>query len=179
MSLVSAVTSYSSPYQYQYFGTTVSNERLKTLMERYGITQTGDSSDIQALYEAMYSEASSEVDSANAYQYRQELASSQAAQAAASTNIPWASLMSRVGLTATGDLETDYEKFSTKIFEMQASGAASQQDQAYISQLISQASVVFVQSSEPQSQTSPQAQMPSDLTTGAEIQSLLNKMYIL
>lgn len=167
--------SYSSAVQYQYFGTTISDDQIKLLLQKYNIVQTGDSYvDLQALYGAMYSDAQSEA-TAELQANSNPQGASQATEAANSTNVPWASLMNQVGLTATGNLDEDYSNFNNKISSMQSSGALSQQDQATINQLVSEASIVFVQQNNPTSQSQSTAQNPS----GADIQALMNKMYFL
>lgn len=170
--------SYSSSIQYQYFGMSISNEQLQTLMEKYGIIQTGDSyTDIRALYQAMYSDAKSTVTQSEAATgNQQQTGSSQSAQEDPNS-VPWANLMSQIGLSATGDINKDYASFNDKISAMQSSPALSQQDKATINQLASEASIVFVQQNTSSTSSTQNSQPPSP--TGADIQAQLNKMYFL
>lgn len=155
--------SYATSFQYQYFGTVVSDERIQELMQQYGIQQTGDKqNDLQALYKAMFSAAkTSAVDAAPQQQ-------SQAASGSA--DVPWATLMNQVGLSVSGDFSTDYQAFNSKISAMQLS-ATSAHDKAIINQLVAEAQIVFV----PPSASSGNARMAS----GADILAQLNKMYML
>lgn len=171
---IGAVSSYqySSNVQYQYFGTTVSTDRLTQLMEEYGVQKTGDSqTDLQALYQAMYSTASTEVTES---QKGAQNNNSSNASDGSSTNIPWASLMGQVGLMATGDLATDYATFNSKISEMQSS-ATSQDQQASVSLLQAEASTVFVQQS---GAAGASSQGQQTQVSGADITAQLNKLYL-
>ncbi|MDD3435674.1 MAG: hypothetical protein PHC64_00825 [Candidatus Gastranaerophilales bacterium] len=164
---------YSPAIQYHYFGTVVSNEQIRILLKKYGIDPTGDSLiDLRALYEVMYSVAKKNVTSQQA---PSSATGSQAVNAGNSINVPWASLMSQVGLSATGNLTADYEAFSNKISALQASGALSQQNQASVDMLISQAAVVFVSRSD----SSSQSQKSSQNVSNVDIEVQLNKMYSL
>lgn len=176
---VNAISSYSSATQYQYFSSAVSDDQVQSLLQQYGLIPTGDdSTDLQALYEAMYAAAQTNVtSSSSATDNSQQSQNSQATDAENSTNIPWSDLMSQVGLYASGDYTTDYEAFNDKITSMQASGALSQQDQATINELLSEASIIFVQPTDSSSQTSTQSSY--QLVSGADIQAQLNRMYLL
>lgn len=180
---------YSSNVVYEYFGTNISGKQLQDLMEQYGIYQTGDSdTDIKALYDAMYADAKNQVNSSqpstSTNNTQKTQPSNQGAGVSDSSNVPWANLMSQVGLFATGNLTTDYEAFSDKISKMISSATLSQQDRANIAQLIAEASMVFVQpnSSTQASSASAQAQQPAQTVqpiSGADIMAQLNKMIML
>lgn len=177
VSSVNSYYQYSSSVQYNYFSTTVSADRLQDLMKQYGIQQTGDpDADIRALYQVMYSTAAADVQYNTPAKEVKHKEHSQPTEAAASTDVPWATLMNQVGLSATGDLATDYLAFSNKIAVMQASATTPQQ-KADISQLVAQATIVFVQpestQAAPQTQTSYQPQKAS----GADITAMLNRLY--
>lgn len=160
-----SLTNYSASLQSQYFGTTVSADRIKDLLNEYGIQTTGDASiDMQNLYEAMFSAASNSVKNTLQQNSQPEVIGN-------SANVPWAALMSQVGLSLTGDINTDYNAFMQKIFSLQLS-ATSPQDQANMAQLQAEADIVFVQSTTSQDQSSPQA-------SGADILAQLNKMYLM
>lgn len=156
---------YSTTFQYQYFGNIVSNDRIDELMKQYGIVQSGDKqADLRALYNAMYSNAQTEVLGSTA-----AIQSGQAVQPEEAQNVPWANLMKQVGLSASGELDTDYDAFNEKIEAMKLS-ATSPMDKANINQLEAESAIVFVQ--QDQSVTS----QPIALT-GDEIRAQLNKMY--
>ena len=178
ISAISSVYSTYQSYEYQYFGATLSESRFTTLMAKYGITQTGNADkDVQALYSAMSSNADTEVAGSVASQNAQQANQpAQSTDAQNSSNVPWASLMSRVGLAATGDLSADYQAFDNKISQMQGSAAASPQQQAFISQLSAEASTVFVnnQAGQIQNSTKSQAQV-----SGSDIVAKLNRLLML
>lgn len=185
---ISAVSSYSySPtVEYQYFGASTSDDQIQTLLQEYGIQKSGDpNADLLALYNAMYPEAVHKAQNSKATSQtnnnQQVQNSSQTTDAQNSSNVPWANLMTQVGLYATGDLSTDYQAFSDKISAMQSSGATSQQDKATIGQLVSEASSVFVQPANSTSQmSSDQSQIQaSQAASGADIMAQLNKMFLI
>lgn len=177
VSSVNSYYQYSSSVQYNYFSTTVSAERLQDLMKQYGIQQTGNpDADIRALYQAIYGAAAADAQYNTPAKEVKHKEKPQATEAAVSTEVPWATLMNQVGLSATGDLDTDYTAFCNKIAVMQASATTPQQ-KADISQLVAQATIVFVQpestQASPQTQTSYQPQKAS----GADITAMLNRLY--
>lgn len=163
--------SYSSVIQYRYFDTTISDAQIKDLMAKYGITPSGNQDkDLKALYDAMYtdaqSSATSALNNANQTQNNPEVTGKSA------SNAPWANLMTQIGLVATGDFDVDYQAFSNKIFEMKMS-ATTPQDKAMISQLVSQAEIVFV----PPTTAFTQNPGAPKSASGADILAQLNKMY--
>lgn len=157
-------TTYSTSVQYQYFGTTVSDDRIKDLLNQYGVQSTGDATtDLQSLYEAMQSAASNNVKGAQEKQQQAPTAAS---------NVPWADLLNQVGLSPSGDLDTDYNAFTQQIYMMQIS-ATSPQDKANVAQLQAQAQIVFIDNqSSSSSQSTPQV-------SGADIVAQLNKMLLM
>lgn len=169
---IGAVTSYSTVNQYRYFDTSISDSQIQDLMKKYGITPTGDSDkDLKALHDAMYTDAQSmntaSIKNASKTEENQE---NQAQNA--STNVPWANLMTQVGLAVSGDFEKDYQAFSDKIFQMQMS-ATTPQDKAMINQFVLEAAIVFVP---PTTSSAPSSGAPK-AASGADILSALNKMY--
>ncbi|MBP7212129.1 hypothetical protein KBA27_04770 [bacterium] len=136
VSAINGVYQYSNIYQDLYFGTSISASQLDDLMRKFGIVQTGnEKDDLSALYEAMYSYYESELTSkqvSNAQQKQQEM-----------SNVQWASVMKEVGLTATGDITTDYEAFLAQIKALE-DAATSQEDKAEIQAFASQAQSYFV-----------------------------------
>lgn len=176
---------YSTSLQYKYFSAYISEDRLNDLLEKYGIISTGDrDKDLDTLHRLMYAEAVKEVEDAQGASNQTpkvKQANNQAIESATSNEVPWANLMTQVGLSATGDLNEDYIAFMNQIQLMKRSGASSQSDKAYIDQLMAQASVVFVQpetiqtsSAKAPSASTPAPQQPS----GVDILAQLNKMYI-
>lgn len=172
MSLGAVSANYYSPtIQYRYFDTTISDEQITSLMQQYGITATGNADiDLEELYDAMYAsaQATSNKTVSNA-QKAQEDAMQQAQQP--TINVPWANLMIQAGLSVSGDFKKDYQAFNDKIFQMKIS-ATSPQDKAIISQLISQAEIVFVQPDNNSASFSP-----IKSASGSDILAMLNKMY--
>lgn len=168
---VGAVTSYSTVNQYRYFDTSISDKQIQDLLKKYSITPTGDRDlDLRELRNAMYTDAKNQITSAisNANQAQEN----QAVVAQTSTSVPWANLMTQVGLSVSGDFEKDYQAFSDKIFQMQMS-ATTPQDKANINQLVMEAAIVFVQ---PATSSAPSAGAPKT-ASGADILAALNKMY--
>lgn len=179
---ISSDYSYFTKYQYQFFGTTISEIKFNDLLKKYGITPNiGNSYEtVEALYNAMYAEAKAEaIGAVSSTRAQSTPQSSQSLKAANSTNAPWTFLMSRIGLSATGNLSADSAAFTSKISALQSSGATSQEQIAYINQLMSEASVVFVQTSSTIAQSTPSssAQTQRQSVTGADIKAQLNRMY--
>lgn len=160
---ISSTNIYSTAIQYQYFGTDISDDKIKDLMRAYGIMTTGDAKfDIQSLYDAMKAAANGNLNNAQ-QQSAPEVTGTIA-------NVPWADLMNQVGLSPIGDLETDYNAFTQQINLMQIS-AASPQEKANVAQLQAQAGIVFIDQSSGSSQKSQ--------ISGANILAQLNKMYLM
>lgn len=175
-------TSYADLQQYKFFKFVNSPEQIDELMRKYGIIQTGDTyNDLKALYDAMYKEASVDAneEAAGSVAYLKPQDQIKKPENQDPTNVPWATLMNQIGLTATGNLQKDYGSFSEKISIMQVS-ATTPQDKANLQQLESQASIVFVPQSQT-TQTASQNQGPIEKTSasGADIVAMLNKMYFL
>lgn len=172
-------TTYDTTEQYKYFKGVISNAQIKELMLKYGIVQTGDSvTDLRALYNAMYADAKEEVIGNIASTAPQQ--SQQTPPPQQQSEAPWTTLMSQIGLTATGNFSQDYGLFQNRIMTMQAS-AQTPQERANIAQLQSQASIVFIQQTNTQTSTSSGAiaQQNTPTPSGADITALVNKMYFL
>lgn len=170
---ISAVNSYSysASLQYQYFGTSVSNNDIRELLDQYGISPTGDdANDLKTLYEAMYPSANS-VATSQVNEYNKAQQKNKAGSVA--NAVPWANLMEQAGLKVTGDLTTDYSVFQTKINAMKSS-ASSPQDKAIIYQLEAEATIVFSSAGQPVKET-----IQSRDLTGADIQAELNKAFFM
>lgn len=157
---------YSTAIQYQYFGTDISDDKIKDLMRAYGIMTTGNAEfDIQSLYDAMKAAASGNLKNAQP---------STPEAIGITANVPWADLMNQVGLSPLGDLETDYNAFIQQINLMQIS-ATSPQEKANVAQLQAQAAIVFIDNTNLQSSGSSQKPQIS----GADILAQLNKLYLM
>lgn len=170
VSAISSIyTSYQS-YQNQFFGGTISESQFEYLLRKYGITTTGNAyKDVEALYNAMRAQADTEVAGSTASSNQAQKSQKQQEQTA---SIPWANLMSRVGLAATGELQDDYNLFTSKISSMQASAASSPQDKAYIAQLSAEAQIVFTQP-----QVTLQETTKAQAVSGSDIKAMLNRIY--
>lgn len=171
---------YSTLVEYKYFGTTFSDQNIQDLMRQYGIIQTGDSDvDLKALYQAMYSSATSQATAADASKnlHRVKPEENQAQDAQNANNVPWTTLMNQVGLSPTGDLATDLTTFNNKISQMMAS-ATTQQEKANLYQLAAEASIVFVQPVSASQSSSTQASSLSHSISGADIMARLNKLMV-
>ena len=159
------INSYSSINQAQFFTGTVSNDRLSALMKEYGVQPTGNEyNDLQSLYKAMYNYFS---------QYGTPSASnlsSQPSQAQQAANAPWAPLMKQVGLSATGDLKSDYAAFLAKVSALQGNTSATQSEKTSLQDTEKAATYAFVQPSQMQAQA-PQL-------SGADIVAQLNKAFL-
>lgn len=160
---ISSTNIYSTALQYQYFGTDISDDKIKDLMRTYGIMTTGNAEfDIQSLYDAMSAAASGNLKNA------QQPSAPEVTGTTA--NVPWADLMNQVGLSPMGDLDTDYNAFNQQIYLMQIS-ATSPQEKANVAQLQAQAAIVFID------QSSGSSQKPQ--ISGADILAQLNKLYLM
>lgn len=178
ISAISSNYSYFEKYQTQFFGGTISVSQFEYLMQKYGITPTSDSyKDVQALYQAMSKAADAEVMGSVATQGPQQAPPNTQAEAQSASNCPWASLMSRIGLAATGELGNDLAAFNSKLSAMQASGAASNQDKALIAQLSAEAASVFVPQVQATQQSPQSQQVQAQAVSGADIRAQLNRLY--
>ena len=180
---ISANPLYTLSIQCRYFGTAISEDKIKDLMTQYGIKPSGNASyDVQALYDAMYTEASSDVKMAQASFNTQSSQSSQQSSqpevVGSTADVPWANLMSQVGVPLTGTFEGDYNAFNQRINAMSIA-ATTQQEKASIDQLEAEASIVFVQPDQPSQASSQTDSKPQQQVSGADIIAQLNKMYLL
>ena len=179
---IGVITAYSYTFpvsvQYEYLGTSVSDTDLDYLFNKYGVYPTGDAVvDLNALYSAMYADAQKRITEAQS-PINTSPQNAQAASSNNSINVAWATLMSQIGLRASGDLTTDYNSFSDKISLMKVS-ATTTQDKASIALLEAQASVVFVQQ-EQSAKESLLTQTPKQKpqVSGVDILAELNKLFV-
>jgi len=184
---ISAVSSCSSTVMYSYFKSAISTSQLETLLKKYGLKSTGDTEqDMKALYQVMSQSAVKEVVGVEVTEKVEKKENKQSVEGAASTEnqIPWANLMSQVGLFTSGDLNTDYISFMNQVSLMKASAGASTQQKANIEQLMAQAGVVFAQQNQPMQANQSTASSSDDSaskqqSSGADILAKLNKMRML
>jgi hypothetical protein len=143
VSAVNGVYQYSTTYQMQIFGNSISNDDLNDLMSQFGISQTGDEYlDISELYDAMYA----------FYQTQQNSQiNSQAQNGENATNVPWADVMKEVGLSATGNLDDDYSNFTKTISSIEDS-TKNEQDKAEVAAFAQTAQSYFVQNNSSETQ---------------------------
>lgn len=176
---IGAVSSiYTPSVQYQYFGTSISPDRIQELMRRYGIMPSGNADhDLQALYQAMYSTASSDVKATENAGFQPPQKQPPLPEVIGNTAlVPWANLMSQVGIPLTGTYEGDYNAFTQKINAMSLS-ATDQQQIASVDQLKAEAGLVFVKPTQPNLPKEPQKSAQHEIT-GADIIAQLNRMFI-
>lgn len=176
---IGSSSSYLKNNQFQNLSS-LSTTQLSELMQKYGVQQTGNkATDLQALYQAMYtSTVSGTTGAQSAANDQQQAQSCSHSKAAASNTVPWADLMNQVGLTASGDLNKDYAAFNERVTAMQESlsGRNSQEGSAFISQIQAEAAIIFGQQG--QSVASASSSSSSSQVSGADILAQLNKMYL-
>ena len=123
--------SYSNANIYSYLGRLpTSNAALKDAFREFGVRQTGDASDLRRLKNAMYEEYSAQVKEQMNNQIEEK------------NNVPWAGLLSRIGIQATGDYDKDYAAFNDAIHLLSQS-AIDGQAMAYFAGLRSEAQKIF------------------------------------
>ena len=127
-------------------------------MSQYGISQTGDEYlDISELYDAMYS----------FYQTQQGSQVNEQAQNGQTTNVPWADVMTEVGLNATGNLDEDYASFTNAVNVIEDS-TKNEQDKAEVATFAQNAQSYFVQNNTSEAQTA----------SSSDIIGALNKSFL-
>ena len=155
---INGIYDYGATYQRQFFGSTISSAKLNELMQEYNIRQTGDAyTDIKELYKAMYGD------------YSQQAAANVAQQPAAPPpQYPWEGVMAKIGLAATGNLETDRANFEAAL--RQLTQVAQGDQQAYLAQLRYEGQTAF---------STPVAQpaAPPEVS-GYDIIAQVNRAYI-
>ncbi len=156
---VNGIYDYGATYQRQFFGSTISDKKLNDLMKEYHIRQTGDPyTDIKELYKAMYGDysqqAQSEID-------RKESGTAQ-------PQYPWESVMAKIGLAATGNLDEDRASFDSAL--RQLTNIAQGDQQAYLAQLKYEGQKAFAA-------TLPQEAAPQTVSA-YDIMSEVNRAFI-
>lgn len=165
VSAIDDTNMYFQKYQYQVFGQVISATKFRALMRQYGVRETGNAYlDVQALYKAMSSTATNLVDG--------KLPKNSVEPQA----IAWAALMSRVGLSASGDFSEDYNRFNSKVDEMNKSAQGNSIIQANVSQLRAEAAVVFTDAAK---NILAQQGVPQPTASALDIKTMLDKMYYL
>ena len=137
---VNGVYQYTSANLYSYLGRVpTSNAKLKEAFDDFGVTATGSTSDLTKLKNAMYEEYSTQV---------KEQINNQNAEKQV---VPWAGLLSQIGIQPTGDFDKDYTAFNDAI-KLLSQSAIDGQAMAYFAGLRSEASRVFGAYNMPQNQ---------------------------
>ena len=128
---VNGVYTYTSANIYSYLGRVpTSNAALKEAFDDFGITPSGSTSDLKKLKNAMYEEYSTQVKEQINNQNEQK------------NVVPWAGLLSQIGIQPTGDYEKDYAAFNNAI-QLLSQSALDGQAMAYFAGLRSEAQKVF------------------------------------
>ena len=135
---VNGVYSYTSANIYSYLGRVpTTNAELKEAFREYGIRPTGTVYDLKKLKKAMYEEYSAQV---------KEQINNQPEEKQV---VPWAGLLSQIGIQPTGDYDKDYAAFNNAI-QLLSQSAIDGQAMAYFAGLRSEAQSVFGLSNKPQ-----------------------------
>ncbi len=156
---INGIYDYGATYQRQFFGSTISPAKLNELMREYNIRQTGDAyTDIKELYKAMYGD------------YSQQAAADVARQTANTPEMrfPWEGVMAKIGLAATGDLNTDRANFEAALNQL--TQIAQGEQQAYLAQLRYEGQTAF-------STPVVQPDAPPEIS-GYDIIAQVNRAYI-
>lgn len=135
---VNGVYQYTYNYVNQFFDVNVSNARINELMKSFHIIPTGNQyEDLNALFRAMFNYYS---------QYGAP------AQNKTNTPIPWTPLMQKVGLTPTGDLNTDHSAFMVRIDQLQNIARNGSQE-SKTEELVNESYNVFISPAQQKQQT--------------------------
>ena len=128
---VNGVYTYTSANIYSYLGRVpTTGVALQEAFKEYGIRPTGTNSDLKRLKNAMYTEYSNQV--------QQQINNQQEDKQV----VPWASLLSQIGIQPTGDYDKDYAAFNNAI-QLLSQSAIDGQAMAYFAGLRSEAQRVF------------------------------------
>ena len=128
---VNGVYTYTSANIYSYLGRVpTTGTALKEAFDKFDVTPTGQNSDLTKLKNAMYREYSTQVkEQINNQQEDKQV-------------IPWAGLLSQIGIQPTGDYDKDYTAFNNAI-QLLSQSAIDGQAMAYFAGLRSEAQKVF------------------------------------
>ena len=139
---VNGVYSYTSSNIYSYLGRLPSSSKnLEEAFEKYDITPTGKTDDLEELDKAMYADYSEQVQNQIENQKGEKV-------------VPWASLCAQIGVKATGDYEKDYAAF-TDALKLLSQSAIDGQAMAYFAGLRNEASKVFANVNKPKEPQAP------------------------
>ena len=128
---VNGVYSYSSANIYSYLGRVpVNNRALQDAFREYGINPTGNDYDLKRLKNAMYEEYSTQV--------KEQIDNQQAEK----NVVPWAHLLTQIGIQPTGNLEEDRNAFNNAI-QLLSQSAIDGQAMAYFAGLRTEAKCIF------------------------------------
>ena len=141
---VNGVYSYTSANIYSYLGRVPTSKRaLQDAFREFGIRPTGNDYDLKRLKNAMYEEYSIQV--------KEQINNQQQEKAV----VPWAGLLSQIGIQPTGDYEKDYAAFNDAI-QLLSQSAIDGQAMTYFAGLRSEAQRIFGSYNQ---QQSPQGQI--------------------
>lgn len=138
---INGVYSYSSANIYSYLGRVPTSERaLKQAFNEYGIRLTGNESvDLKRLKNAMYEEYSTQV--------KEQIDNQQQEK----NVVPWAHLLTQIGVQPTGKLEEDRQAFDNAI-QLLSQSAIDGQAMAYFAGLRTEAKSIFAAYEQPNQQ---------------------------
>lgn len=137
---VNGVYTYTSANIYSYLGRVpTSNLALQEAFKDFHVKPTGQTSDLVRLKNAMYREYSNQVqEQINNQQEEKQV-------------VPWASLLSQIGIQPTGDYEKDYAAFNNAI-QLLSQSAIDGQAMTYFAGLRSEAQRIFGAYNQPDQQ---------------------------
>lgn len=128
---VNGVYTYTSSNIYSYLGRVpTTNIALQEAFKEFDVRPTGQTSDLVKLKNAMYREYSNQVkEQINNQQEDKQV-------------VPWAGLLSQIGIQPTGNYEKDYAAFNNAI-QLLSQSAIDGQAMTYFAGLRSEAQKVF------------------------------------
>lgn len=128
---VNGVYTYTSANIYSYLGRVpTTSAALKEAFDDFNIRPTGSNSDLKRLKNAMYREYSNQV--------REQIDNQQENKQV----VPWAGLLTQIGIQPTGDHDQDYAAFNEAI-QLLSQSAIDGQAMTYFAGLRSEAQKVF------------------------------------
>ena len=137
---VNGVYTYTSANIYSYLGRVpTTNIALQEAFKEFDVRPTGKTSDLVKLKNAMYREYSNQV---------QEQINNQKEEKEV---VPWASLLSQIGIQPTGNYEKDYAAFNNAI-QLLSQSAIDGQAMTYFAGLRSEAQRIFGAYNQPNQQ---------------------------
>lgn len=137
---VNGVYEYSSANIYSYLGRIPTTRRgLQDAFREYGIRPTGNNYDLKHLKNAMYEEYSTQV--------KEQISNQQEKK----NEVPWAGLLTQIGIQPTGDYDKDKAAFDNAI-NLLSQSAIDGQAMTYFAGIRSEAQKVFGSYNQPNQQ---------------------------